>query len=173
MKASISLDKRAFDDKSLVDNYDEVVAEYKKYHSIAAQGKRLEDVLTKEELAKLREDEDLVDALETRSDQGESNILADHQQAAEPQLAANGDAVMEQAQTGAEEPASPENQESSTAAAGEGPRHEGGAATGMPQALLGTVQDENVKNMIMSWYYAGYYTGLHSGKQQGNVQKGV
>jgi hypothetical protein len=29
-----------------------------------------------------------------------------------------------------------------------------------------TVQDENLKNIMMSWYYAGYYTGLHAGQQQ-------
>ena len=29
------------------------------------------------------------------------------------------------------------------------------------------VQDEAMKNLMMSWYYAGYYTGLYEGKQQG------
>jgi hypothetical protein len=29
-----------------------------------------------------------------------------------------------------------------------------------------TVHDENLKNLMMSWYYAGYYTGLHAGQQQ-------
>jgi hypothetical protein len=29
------------------------------------------------------------------------------------------------------------------------------------------VKDENLKNIMMSWYYAGYYTGLHAGQQQG------
>lgn len=28
-----------------------------------------------------------------------------------------------------------------------------------------TVQDESLKNIMMSWYYAGYYTGLHAGQQ--------
>lgn len=54
----------------------------------------------------------------------------------------------------------------------------------LPQALLGSgmssrlpkhaksltafglVQDENVKNLMMSWYYAGYYTGLYEGQQK-------
>jgi hypothetical protein len=56
----------------------------------------------------------------------------------------------------------------------------------MPQAILGTgtspgveglgkqrrnlltltVKDENLKNIIMSWYYAGYYTGMYAGQQQ-------
>jgi molybdopterin-biosynthesis enzyme MoeA-like protein len=57
--------------------------------------------------------------------------------------------------------------------------------TAMPQALLNTgnihfsfplfrndrlttppVQDEGMKNLMMSWYYAGYYTGLLEGQQK-------
>ncbi|KAK4644647.1 hypothetical protein QC761_0054900 [Podospora bellae-mahoneyi] len=39
-----------------------------------------------------------------------------------------------------------------------------------PQVLLGSVQDEELKKLLMSWYYAGYYTGLYEGKQQGLKQ---
>ncbi|KAJ4307128.1 hypothetical protein N0V88_000505 [Collariella sp. IMI 366227] len=39
-----------------------------------------------------------------------------------------------------------------------------------PQVLLGTIQDEELKKLLMSWYYAGYYTGLFEGKQQGLQQ---
>jgi len=28
------------------------------------------------------------------------------------------------------------------------------------------VHDEGLKNLLMSWYYAGYYTGLYEGQQQ-------
>lgn len=28
------------------------------------------------------------------------------------------------------------------------------------------VHDEGVKNLMMSWYYAGYYTGLYEGRKQ-------
>lgn len=28
------------------------------------------------------------------------------------------------------------------------------------------VKDEALKNLMMSWYYAGYYTGLYEGQQQ-------
>lgn len=30
------------------------------------------------------------------------------------------------------------------------------------------VQDEGLKNLMMSWYYAGYYTGLYEGQQRAN-----
>jgi hypothetical protein len=63
----------------------------------------------------------------------------------------------------------------------------------MPQALLNSgnplinlttieihrlttppVQDEGMKNLMMSWYYAGYYTGLLEGQQKAfaNMQEG-
>ncbi|KAG5982108.1 hypothetical protein E4U55_002286 [Claviceps digitariae] len=35
-----------------------------------------------------------------------------------------------------------------------------------PQALLGSIRDEGLKKLLMSWYYAGYYTGLFEGQQQ-------
>ena len=53
---------------------------------------------------------------------------------------------------------------------------QGLAATGMSSPTHGRsgldidqvlVQDEDMKNLMMSWYYAGYYTGLYEGKQQG------
>lgn len=31
---------------------------------------------------------------------------------------------------------------------------------------LAAVRDENLKKLLMSWYYAGYYTGLHEGQSQ-------
>jgi hypothetical protein len=32
------------------------------------------------------------------------------------------------------------------------------------------VRDENLKKLLMSWYYAGYYTGLFEGQQQAQQQ---
>lgn len=32
--------------------------------------------------------------------------------------------------------------------------------------ILGVVQDEALKNLMMSWYYAGYYTGFYEGQQK-------
>lgn len=37
----------------------------------------------------------------------------------------------------------------------------------LPQAVLGSGQDEAMKNIMMSWYYAGYYTGFYEGQKQG------
>ncbi len=39
------------------------------------------------------------------------------------------------------------------------------------EAILigGVVQDEGLKNLMMSWYYAGYYTGLYEGRKQSEL----
>ncbi|KAI9155393.1 Survival motor neuron-like protein 1 [Paramyrothecium foliicola] len=39
-----------------------------------------------------------------------------------------------------------------------------------PQVVMGSVRDENLKKLLMSWYYAGYYTGLYEGQQQADQQ---
>lgn len=31
---------------------------------------------------------------------------------------------------------------------------------------VSSVNDETLKNLMMSWYYAGYYSGLYEGQQQ-------
>lgn len=31
---------------------------------------------------------------------------------------------------------------------------------------LQTVEDAGLKNLMMSWYYAGYYTGLYEGQKK-------
>ncbi|KAF4451379.1 Survival motor neuron-like protein 1 [Fusarium austroafricanum] len=40
------------------------------------------------------------------------------------------------------------------------------------QTVLGSVQDESLKKLLMSWYYAGYYTGLYEGQQQAQKNSG-
>ncbi|TVY50009.1 hypothetical protein LOCC1_G000162 [Lachnellula occidentalis] len=40
----------------------------------------------------------------------------------------------------------------------------------LPQHLIGQVHDDNLKSLLMSWYYAGYYTGLYEGQQQQGTQ---
>lgn len=38
----------------------------------------------------------------------------------------------------------------------------------LPPHLVGSMQDEGLKNLLMSWYYAGYYTGLYEGQKKGH-----
>jgi len=97
-----------------------------------------------------------------------------------------------------QELATPGNQEDSGAAETKLP-HQDSIPESIPQAILGTgmrpgqvtsrpaqennvlgkkqtdilvVQDEKLKNLLMSWYYAGYYTGLYTGQQPGSNSGG-
>ncbi|KAF2399045.1 hypothetical protein EJ06DRAFT_583029 [Trichodelitschia bisporula] len=175
-------DRRAWDDSALIESWDSALAEYKKYHSIHAKGQSLEDVLTAEELEQLQAQREFVrtggrstngrepdastegnfessleEAEEGELDDGASEAMALDgdsdddlpQPAIGPDLPQTAQSTMTQQQPSATEP-QPQNQS-------------GGA--GIPQA----VQDPTLKNLVMSWYYAGYYSGLHDGQQQSSA----
>ncbi|MDI1487228.1 MAG: hypothetical protein OHK93_006497 [Ramalina farinacea] len=36
----------------------------------------------------------------------------------------------------------------------------------VPLLILNLVNNDAIKNLMLSWYWAGYYTGLHEGQQQ-------
>jgi len=39
--------------------------------------------------------------------------------------------------------------------------------TSIPQAMIeASTQDEGLKNLMMSWYWAGYYSGYYEGQRQ-------
>jgi len=157
MSKGINLtDPGVWDDSALVDSWNEALKEYNKYHSIHAQGKDLEDVLTDEELAQLR--------MERRAQRKGHN---------EPAKAdANDDAELpdvelcfdEQGKLIVEEPVTTGDSNQQHPAQNGASRAV--AQTPVPHALMAGIQDESMKNLMMSWYYAGYYTGLHDGQQQ-------
>ncbi|KAH7367324.1 hypothetical protein B0T11DRAFT_325605 [Plectosphaerella cucumerina] len=141
-----------WDDSALIDSWNEALDEYKKYHSIHAKGGRPED-LTEEELNLLQSQP----AVKTETPDGDQTT------AAPPAGPAD------QAGAGAAQSAV----HADTSARASRSDH-GGASSGLgvpPQALLGSVQDEGLKKLLMSWYYAGYYTGLYEGQQQARVQR--
>ncbi|KAF1940803.1 hypothetical protein EJ02DRAFT_503922 [Clathrospora elynae] len=160
-------DKNAWDDSLLIDSWDGAVTEYRKYHSIHKSGKRLEDVLTKEELKELEEDYgDLMDEAETASGAAETNGDADQEDIEISHPDTIGVADPDQIHAPKQEPRRSEQQQQGPSQGAEPPApHVGALAASMPQAIFGTVQDENLKNIMMSWYYAGYFTGLHAGQQ--------
>ncbi|KAI7156010.1 hypothetical protein D0869_11299 [Hortaea werneckii] len=132
--------EEVWDDSDLVKSWNEALAEYKKYHSLAAKGEKVDVVL----------------------DQAEGNThdanIDDHENlAAEGTAAFKENAVEDQAASGVEAPQPHQAQAQTQAGVG---------ANMMPQALMNSVQDEGLKNMMMSWYYAGYYTGLYEGQQK-------
>ncbi|KAF5532298.1 Survival motor neuron 1 [Fusarium mexicanum] len=126
-----------WDDSALIDSWNEALQEYKKYHSIQAKGGSVREL--------------------------------------EPQNRAEAEA-----ESGSEQPQVTETEEieleSGTAEQNKeipSSRNESKepiASQGTPsfptQTVLGSVQDESLKKLLMSWYYAGYYTGLYEGQQQ-------
>ncbi|KAI9785706.1 MAG: hypothetical protein M1839_008723 [Geoglossum umbratile] len=53
------------------------------------------------------------------------------------------------------------------------PASEGALELNLPQNLVGEVQDDALKNLMMSWYWAGYYTGLNEGLNQAKQKTGA
>ncbi|KAF3765812.1 hypothetical protein M406DRAFT_329672 [Cryphonectria parasitica EP155] len=164
-----------WDDSALVESWNEALAEYKKYHSIHATGGKLEDLPehAKPETTLVQGEEPASHALP-----GESVATAANSQGRQ----GGGGGVGDVAKTGAAAANGPaeerikDDDDDHLATNGGGHKEEGqGMAGGVsggaglmppPQALISSVQDEGLKRLLMSWYYAGYYTGLYEGQQK-------
>ncbi|KAK7977553.1 hypothetical protein PG996_003607 [Apiospora saccharicola] len=168
-----------WDDSALVDSWNDALGEYKKYHSIYRHGGNVDDLLKEDEKATVASD-----AKVESNDSGlqESPSAAEQMQVKDGEsmrvscdrfdgmevpakirkawhdnvsdiLEKNGDEPGESAQT-AQPIATPTSR-----------------PEGIPAPLLGSVQDEGLKKLMMSWYYAGYYTGLYEGQKQQSQQQ--
>ncbi|PSR78227.1 SMN family protein Smn1 [Coniella lustricola] len=141
-----------WDDSALVDSWNEALAEYKKYHSIHATGGSIEELVGERD-----------EPLETEPRHNE-------QSAPYSEVLNRAEADSLETAAGVKD----RNTDDASAKDGDIPienqqaRGASGAASLMPppQALLGSVQDESLKRLLMSWYYAGYYTGLYEGQQK-------
>ncbi|KAL0940884.1 survival motor neuron-like protein 1 [Colletotrichum truncatum] len=143
-----------WDDSALIDSWNEALDEYKKYHSIHAKGGKLEDVDLQEKSGSQAIDPE-TEAVDR------SEIMVDGEAANETKEVGGS--------TDVKQPIHPRVQSTASVPAAKAISSSGGApgpATMGPQGLLGSVQDEGLKRLLMSWYYAGYYTGLYEGQQQ-------
>ncbi|KGO68549.1 Survival motor neuron [Penicillium italicum] len=138
-----------WDDSALVQSWDDAVEEYQHHWSIHAKGENVEDVLKEAEATGI-----------TPADNGDGeSAKAVGNDAIEPE---NEDVPMtidDHTSESAPEPSQPMADASSAVST---------PAMPMPHPIMANVQDESLKNLMMSWYYAGYYTGLHEGQQQTN-----
>ncbi|KAK3397220.1 hypothetical protein B0T20DRAFT_252231 [Sordaria brevicollis] len=139
-----------WDDSALVNSWNEALAEYKKYHSIHAQGAALpEDVAGELKDQNAKPSAATPDAQQKEVEEGE---------AMEEDVAATAAVEVKIIES---------QQPPATAAAGSTATAAAASLPGPgPQLMLGSVQDEELKKLLMSWYYAGYYTGLYEGKQK-------
>ncbi|KAF4982134.1 hypothetical protein FZEAL_2194 [Fusarium zealandicum] len=147
--------EEVWDDSALIDSWNEALQEYKKYHSIHARGGSVRDLETKSQ---------------TKTKQEASSSQPEDVQAKEPDeesASAREDPINENACALFFMSCVTDITQEPTAS-----RNESGvpAPQGLPafpvQTVLGSVQDESLKKLLMSWYYAGYYTGLYEGQQQ-------
>ncbi|KAI1132160.1 hypothetical protein F5Y10DRAFT_261402 [Nemania abortiva] len=129
-----------WDDSALINSWDQALEEYKKYHSIHRNGGNVNDLLK----PKIEETSDAKQNLYEIDESSNHGKLETAPEMREEKLD-NG-------------------QEAGSATVRQGqPRVPG--APPAPAGLLGTVRDEGLKRLVMSWYYAGYYTGYYEGQR--------
>ncbi|KAJ5882115.1 uncharacterized protein N7529_000787 [Penicillium soppii] len=138
-----------WDDSALVQSWDDAVEEYQLYHSIHAKGENIEDVL--------KSAEENGTAAETKNVEEEAESVAEKD--ANPESEDVAMVIEESTSESAPKVSQPvaTSTEVSTGA--------------MPHPVMANIKDEALKNLMMSWYYAGYYTGLHEGQQQATQGK--
>ncbi|KAG0136744.1 hypothetical protein HOY82DRAFT_549755 [Tuber indicum] len=183
-----------WDDSILVNTWDEALQEYKKYHSIEATGGDVNKVL--QEALGETEMPDATSSDQGTGNSGEKDTgVANppHQEggrvgqgAVLPHVEVPGvknvDTLMEDQRAG-------EGRGVPTKQGVQGPvasDHEQNPVHGeeqginglpsqtvpppglppIPQTIIGGAENEVLRNLMMSWYYAGYYTGLYEGQQQ-------
>ncbi|KAH8821191.1 hypothetical protein F5884DRAFT_745521 [Xylogone sp. PMI_703] len=152
-----------WDDSMLVDSWNDALEEYRRYHSIHARGEKAEDVLKAfEESTEVEAEPEYI---ENEAKHTEPNGTPSKEAGPEgPSTHATISAENKHFHKTEEQPTTEE--QSGTPREGRKPD-----VQALPQHLVGQVQDEGLKNLLMSWYYAGYYTGLYEGQQQGRSGK--
>ncbi|KAK3315311.1 hypothetical protein B0H66DRAFT_341083 [Apodospora peruviana] len=169
-----------WDDSALVDSWNQALEEYKKYHSIHAKGGSVEDVAADLQALRARwnakpETDNASEPMEESSDapppdtHDGDDVSVPKSDETPAQAFAQG--VAAQASCGFNNQFEPSNY-SHTKDHQQGQQSDHRAAAFGPQTLLGTVQDDGLQKLLMSWYYAGYYTGLYERKQQTKPAEG-
>ncbi|KAL8991700.1 MAG: hypothetical protein Q9169_007731 [Polycauliona sp. 2 TL-2023] len=179
-----------WDDSALVDSWELALQEYQLYHSIHARGERVEDVLEEaEDPEELPEHEEgdvgtaapnnmngIPQAQKLENEEVEDGEIEDEEVVG---IGAKDETVQmkDEKPTGQQHYAPPPSMDASAQRIPEAPAvpamlMNGGetqcAALSVHEAVLmgAAGHDEGLKNLMMSWYYAGYYTGLYEGRKQ-------
>ncbi|KAI9680567.1 MAG: hypothetical protein M1817_004007 [Caeruleum heppii] len=154
-----------WDDSALINSWDEALEEYKHYHSIQARGERVETVLQAasagvngESNEKTEENGDYdagnpTPAIATHNDELEDGEVEDIGDPTSIQPASN--TMLQEAAHASEPPGDKQK-----------PQLQPDVGRSSPSHKLVGVEDDGLRNLMMSWYYAGYYTGLFEGQQR-------
>ncbi|EGE08164.1 hypothetical protein TEQG_06915 [Trichophyton equinum CBS 127.97] len=161
-----------WDDSALLESWEEAAEEYRLYHSIQARGQKVEDVLreTEAEASNAIEDEMQIET-NAETENPSENMTVD---VSETVAVEESDGKIKQVDicttSQVEDEAAPELTAEAEKADTVAPASANLA--NMPQLVLNgapnppNIQDEGLKNLMMSWYFAGYYTGLYEGQRQ-------
>ncbi|KAM0201753.1 hypothetical protein ACHAPI_001804 [Fusarium lateritium] len=146
-----------WDDSSLIDSWNEALNEYKKYHSIHAKGGSLRDLESQNlAAAKAASDAEQPQAKETEDTELDLMAAEENKETPSTHNEAKGPAVPQ---------GLPSFPIQTVLGSGESSSLSLSSANKSQQGYT-TVQDESLKKLLMSWYYAGYYTGLYEGQQR-------
>ncbi|KAK6007950.1 hypothetical protein QM012_004764 [Aureobasidium pullulans] len=138
-----------WDDSALVQSWNEALEEYKKYHSMSARGERVEDVLDAVE-----KEEEAQSTINTKTENVDTTT------GLPPWESVQGSNVEEAKGT------IQDVKEDSNVEPVDVHQAQNLAPPGVSQVLLDSVQDEGLKALMTSWYFAGYYTGLYEGQRK-------
>ncbi|KAH8157702.1 hypothetical protein CIB48_g10551 [Xylaria polymorpha] len=133
-----------WDDSALIDSWDQALEEYKKYHSIHRNGGNVNDLL------KLKEAET-------------SDAKLNPHEIDEPSNSGRLETASEMKE---------ENLDNRQETGNVTTQHSQPHISGPPPALLSTIRNEGLKQLLMSWYYAGYYTGYYEGQHDSPRHQG-
>ncbi|KAF3074567.1 Survival motor neuron-like protein 1 [Trichoderma lentiforme] len=146
--------EEVWDDSLLIDSWNQALKEYKKYHSIHAKGGNIRDLGEADASSSKKVTEAL--KVDESGSQPVAETVTETEKHVEELPSNDADAAM--------------NDSSEQHSSQPGPGLSSIPNAFPSQAILGTVRDDNLKKLLMSWYYAGYYTGLFEGQQQAQQQ---
>ncbi|MCJ1336816.1 hypothetical protein MMC09_002094 [Bachmanniomyces sp. S44760] len=165
-----------WDDSALIQSWDDALTEYKARlrcftdcRIIHARGERVEDVLQEAEAPESSANgkplnvnvNDLQNVPDATTEAGE--LLEDGEVEEGSQI--NVSMAIDHPEEFETDPSIKQNGDHTQSEVHEIASQKGPPA--FPQSLtVGSTQDESLKNLMMSWYWAGYYTGHHEGLQQ-------
>ncbi|RMZ80374.1 hypothetical protein DV738_g2834, partial [Chaetothyriales sp. CBS 135597] len=142
--------KQIWDDSALIDSWNSALEEYQYYHSLAAQGLDVDQVLDR---AEEREEQGLeVDLMLDRRELGDGGV--EEGEVDEGAVDGDGDGDAETA----------DYNEGEEGEEGEDEGREGG--NGGNENENANEQDQVLANVKMAYYWAGYYSGLYDAQKK-------
>ncbi|OBT73684.1 hypothetical protein VF21_06202 [Pseudogymnoascus sp. 05NY08] len=151
-----------WDDSALVDSWNDALEEYKHYHSLHARGETVEDAIADHEKESNSKAAERITQESGAPEETEAGMTLDDSEGPRVRKGDGNSSAQKEHEVN-DKVSLGEGDGQSTTKPNGGPSS---AQPPLPQHLIGAVGDENLKNLLMSWYYAGYYTGLYEGQQK-------